>query len=99
MDKTVGMVGLGIMGSAIACNLVDRGWRVIGFDIDAARRAELALANVTIVDNVGEVARDAPIIMTSLPSPAAVEAVAQASNRQFRSVPADCGRTLYARHR
>src|SRR6266852_4567225 len=78
MDKTVGMVGLGIMGSAIARNLVDSGWRVIGFDIDAARRAELALANVTIVDNVGEVARDAPVIMTSLPSPAAVEAVAQA---------------------
>ena len=78
MDKTVGMVGLGIMGSAIARNLVDRGWRVIGFDIDAARRAELALANVTIVDDVGEVAREAPVIMTSLPSPAAVEAVAQA---------------------
>jgi 3-hydroxyisobutyrate dehydrogenase/glyoxylate/succinic semialdehyde reductase len=78
MDKTVGMVGLGIMGSAIARNLVDRGWRVIGFDIDAARRAELALANVTIVDDVGEVVRDAPVIMTSLPSPAAVETVAQA---------------------
>ena len=78
MDKTVGMVGLGIMGSAIARNLVDRGWRVIGFDIDAARRAELTLANVTIVANVGEVAHHAPIIMTSLPSPATVEAVAQA---------------------
>jgi L-threonate 2-dehydrogenase len=78
MDKTVGIVGLGIMGGAIARNLVDRGWRVIGFDTDAARRAELAQANVTIVDNVGQVAREAPIIMTSLPSPAAVEEVAQA---------------------
>jgi putative dehydrogenase len=78
MDKTVGIVGLGIMGSAIARNLVDRGWRVIGFDIDAARRAELALAGVTIVDNVGQVAGGAPIIMTSLPSPAAVEEVAKA---------------------
>jgi putative dehydrogenase len=77
MDKTVGIVGLGIMGSAIARNLVDRGWRVIGFDIDATRRAELALAKVTIAENVGQVARDAPIIMTSLPSPAAVEDVAQ----------------------
>ena len=28
MDKTVGIVGLGIMGGAIARNLVDRGWRV-----------------------------------------------------------------------
>src|SRR5450631_1963073 len=77
MNKIVGIVGLGIMGSAIARNLVDRGWRVIGFDIDAARRAELALANVTIADNVGQVARDAPIIMTSLPGPVAVEDVAQ----------------------
>jgi putative dehydrogenase len=65
------------MGGAIARNLVDRGWRVIGFDIDAARRAELASANVTIAGDVGEVARDAPIIMTSLPSPAAAEDVAR----------------------
>jgi L-threonate 2-dehydrogenase len=78
MDKTVGIVGLGIMGGAIARNLVDRGWRVIGFDTDAARRAELAQANVAIVDSAGQVARAAPIIMTSLPSPAAVEDVAQA---------------------
>ena len=78
MDKTVGIVGLGIMGGAIARNLLERGWRVIGYDIDAARRAELAQAGVTIAGDVGQVARDAPIIMTSLPSPAAVEEVAQA---------------------
>ncbi len=77
MDKTVGMIGLGIMGGAIARNLVERGWRVIGFDIDAARRAELALANVTIASDVGQVARDASIIMTSLPSPAAAGHVAR----------------------
>jgi putative dehydrogenase len=77
MDRTVGIVGLGIMGGAIARNLVDRGWRVIGFDIDAARRAELALANVAIAGDVGEVARDAPIIMTSLPGPAAADNVAR----------------------
>ena len=37
MDKTVGMIGLGIMGGAISRNLVERGWRVIGFDTDAAQ--------------------------------------------------------------
>jgi L-threonate 2-dehydrogenase len=78
MERIVGMIGLGIMGGAIARNLVERGWRVIGFDTDAARCAELALANVTIADDAGRVARDAPIIMTSLPNPAAVEDVAQA---------------------
>jgi 3-hydroxyisobutyrate dehydrogenase/glyoxylate/succinic semialdehyde reductase len=50
---------------------------VFGFDIDAARCTELALANVTITDSAGEVARHAPVIMTSLPTPAAVENVAQ----------------------
>lgn len=78
MDKTVGLVGLGIMGSAIARNLVERGWRVIGFDIDAARRAELSRDGVDIVQNVAEVARGAPLIMTSLPTPAAVADVARA---------------------
>jgi 3-hydroxyisobutyrate dehydrogenase/glyoxylate/succinic semialdehyde reductase len=78
MDKTVGIVGLGIMGSAIARNLVDRGWRVIGFDIDAERRAELSLADVNIAEDVPQVARKAPVIMTSLPTPAAVEEVARA---------------------
>ena len=78
MDKTAGIVGLGIMGGAIARNLVERGWRVIGFDVDAGRRAELASAGVAIAGDVGELTRRTPIIMTSLPSPAAVEAVAQA---------------------
>jgi 3-hydroxyisobutyrate dehydrogenase-like beta-hydroxyacid dehydrogenase len=78
MEKTVGLVGLGIMGSAIARNLVSRGWRVIGFDIDAARRAELSRDNVDIADNATQVARDAPVIMTSLPNAAAVADVARA---------------------
>jgi 3-hydroxyisobutyrate dehydrogenase/glyoxylate/succinic semialdehyde reductase len=78
MDKTVGIVGLGIMGGAIARNLVDRGWRVIGFDTDAARRNELAAAKIIIAGSVEQVTRDAPVIMTSLPTPAAVESVAKA---------------------
>jgi putative dehydrogenase len=77
MDKTVGIVGLGIMGGAIARNLVDRGWRVIGYDIDPARRDELARANVMIAGNAGQVASDAPIILTSLPSATAVDQAAR----------------------
>jgi 3-hydroxyisobutyrate dehydrogenase-like beta-hydroxyacid dehydrogenase len=78
MDKTVGIVGLGIMGGAIARNLIERTWHVIGFDIDAVKSAELAAADVEIADSVELLTRDAPIIMTSLPTPAAVESVAKA---------------------
>jgi putative dehydrogenase len=85
MNKIVGIIGLGIMGGAIARNLVDRGWRVIGFDIDATRRAELGLAGVTIPADVGQVVRDAPVIMTSLPTPEAAADVAQTITKSGQS--------------
>jgi 3-hydroxyisobutyrate dehydrogenase/glyoxylate/succinic semialdehyde reductase len=78
MDKIVGVVGLGIMGGAIARNLLERGWHVIGFDVDLARRSELAQANVAIAADVAQLTRDAPVIMTSLPTPKAVQDVALA---------------------
>jgi 3-hydroxyisobutyrate dehydrogenase/glyoxylate/succinic semialdehyde reductase len=78
MDKIVGIVGLGIMGGAIARNLIDRGWHVVGFDIDPARCATLAQADVAIASDIAQLTRQAPVIMTSLPSPAAVEEVAHA---------------------
>ena len=70
--RSVGIVGLGIMGGAIARNLVDAGWRVVGYDIDAARCAEAAAAGVDVVDNAATVAERTPTIMTSLPSPYAL---------------------------
>ena len=39
---TVGVIGLGIMGGAFAKNLARAGWRVVGYDISAARRREAA---------------------------------------------------------
>jgi len=66
------------MGGAIARNLIDRGWRVIGFDVDSDRLTELGQDGVTIADDVAGVAREARIIMTSLPTPEAVEGVAYA---------------------
>ena len=76
MTRTVGIIGLGIMGGAIARNLVERGWAVVGFDTEPARRSELALAGVTIVDGASAVASRAPVIMTSLPNADAAHAVA-----------------------
>jgi 3-hydroxyisobutyrate dehydrogenase-like beta-hydroxyacid dehydrogenase len=75
-DRTVGIIGLGIMGGAIARNLVERGWTVVGFDTEPARRSELALAGVTIVDGTSAVAARASTIMTSLPNAGAAHGVA-----------------------
>ena len=68
----VGVVGLGIMGGAFAENLLAAGWRVIGYDIALARRRALARKGVEIAADAGEVARQAPTIILSLPKPAAL---------------------------
>ena len=74
----VGVIGLGIMGGAFARNLRKSGWRVIGYDIDAKRRRVLGKAGVEIAAGAGELARAAPVIITSLPSPQALAATVAA---------------------
>src|SRR4051812_9415255 len=78
MKGTVGLVGLGIMGGAIARNLAVAGWEVLGFDLSAERRDEAAGNGVKLAADVADLARRAPVIITSLPSPEAVVETAKA---------------------
>jgi putative dehydrogenase len=66
---TVGVIGLGIMGGAFAKNLSQAGWRVIGYDISAARRREAQRAGVEIARDAASVAAAVPTVLTSLPKP------------------------------
>jgi 3-hydroxyisobutyrate dehydrogenase-like beta-hydroxyacid dehydrogenase len=78
MADVVGVVGLGIMGGAMARNLVTSGWKVFGYDTDTTRRAELEADGITLCDSVAALAAETPFIMTSLPSVKAVQATALA---------------------
>jgi putative dehydrogenase len=69
---SVGVIGLGIMGGAFAKNLARAGWRVVGYDISAARRREAARAGVKIASSATGVAEQASVILTSLPKPQAL---------------------------
>ena len=75
--NTVGMVGLGIMGSAMSANLVKSGFKVVGYDPLAAQRAALKRAGGKPVTSVGSAARGAQMLITSLPSADALAAVAK----------------------
>jgi L-threonate 2-dehydrogenase len=77
-SKTIGVIGLGIMGGSFSRNLVKSGWRVVGFDVDAGKRKELARAGVEIARDAQAVAAAAPIVITSLPKPEALIATAKA---------------------
>ena len=72
---TVGVVGLGHMGGALATNLVERGFSIVAHD---ARGASLAPAGVTFVDDVDEVVARAPVVVFSLPDGPASASVARA---------------------
>lgn len=75
MDKSIGIVGLGIMGGAMARNLMQGGWRVLGYDVDPGRAAALGVEGCA---SVGALAQAVPVILTSLPSAKAVQATASA---------------------
>src|ERR1700680_1032941 len=78
MARAVGVVGLGIMGGAFAQNLAKAGWRVIGFDINPARCRAMRRAGIEIAPDAKMLARRAPTIITSLPTPAALDVTAKA---------------------
>ncbi|MDH3287125.1 MAG: NAD(P)-dependent oxidoreductase [Betaproteobacteria bacterium] len=68
----VGVVGLGIMGGAFARHLLAAGHPVTGYDVAAARRRELAGRGGRAARSCADVAKSTRIIITSLPSPAAM---------------------------
>ena len=75
--EAIGVIGLGTMGSAMAANLVQAGFRVHGFDVLAAQREELKKAGGMPATSTAAVAQLAEVLVTSLPSAEALHAVAE----------------------
>ena len=73
--RSVGMLGLGIMGSAMAANLMKAGFRVVGYDPVAACRRRHRKAGGIVAPDIETVARSASILITSLPSAAALSSI------------------------
>ena len=71
----VGMIGLGIMGSAMSANLVKAGFKVFGYDPVAKACARLKKAGGHPCPSTTEVARQSQFIVLSLPSEAVLDQV------------------------
>jgi len=78
LTHTVGMVGLGIMGGAMARNMVAGGISVTGFDLDAAATHAARANGVRIARSVEALAAEVSDIIVCLPSAKAVLATAEA---------------------
>jgi 3-hydroxyisobutyrate dehydrogenase-like beta-hydroxyacid dehydrogenase len=74
--ERVGVAGLGIMGSAMAANLVQAGFQVRGYDPVATQRKLLKSIGGEAMSSAGATAVDAQLVITSLPSASALAGVA-----------------------
>ena len=68
MSDRIGIIGLGLMGSAFSHHLLQSGFKVQGFDIDEKRGRELHERGGTPVESPAAAASGARFVLTSLPN-------------------------------
>src|ERR1700687_4334816 len=73
MKCTIGVIGLGIMGSAMAEALLDNDYEVVGYDVVPAARQRLNKAGGKAVGSSAAVAESADVVITALATVAALD--------------------------
>ena len=71
----VAVLGIGIMGSAMARNLVSAGLRTTVWDRSPAATAPLSAAGALVAASPAEAVRDAQVVITMLPTADVVSSV------------------------
>jgi len=79
VSTPVGLIGLGLVGSALAERLLAAGQRVVGWDIDPGRVAALGTSGGDVAGNVQEVFSSCRRVLLSLPSHREVAGVIHAA--------------------
>ena len=67
MSEPVGLIGLGLLGSAMCDRLIAAGFELVGFDVDAARRDRFAKVGGIVAPRAASVAVKCRRILLSLP--------------------------------
>lgn len=86
MSQTVGLIGLGLMGTGFTTRLVATGHKVVGFDLDETRRKEAQSRGVEVAESASAVAAQSNILAICVTTTAAVAAVVEelASSGQIK---------------
>ncbi|MBM2811386.1 MAG: 2-hydroxy-3-oxopropionate reductase [Chloroflexi bacterium] len=73
--KKTGYVGIGLIGSAIAANVIKGGFDLMVYDLDQARLREFAALGAKVAASLAEIAGHSEVVEISVPEDAGVEAV------------------------
>jgi 2-hydroxy-3-oxopropionate reductase len=68
--RTIGFIGVGVMGNPIAKHLISRGHEVVVYDRIEAAISRLVAEGAKPAPSIVDVANRAPVVFSSLPSPA-----------------------------
>jgi 3-hydroxyisobutyrate dehydrogenase-like beta-hydroxyacid dehydrogenase len=87
--RRIGIVGVGLLGSAVASRLLAGGFQVTGHDTRREQVAALEPRGLIAAASPAEAGANADAIFTILPTPAVVEAVWFGPQGLFETAPAD----------
>lgn len=80
----VGFIGLGNMGFPMAVNLVNKGHKVYGFDVDASKSKVAEEKGMIFRQDIKEISKEADIFVLSLPNTQhSVEVCESANGRRY----------------
>lgn len=87
--QTIAFIGLGHMGGPMSHRLAAAGLDLVVFDLDPARAAPALEHGARLAGSAAEAARQAGVLITMLPTPAAVEDVMLGAGGVLSALPAE----------
>jgi 3-hydroxyisobutyrate dehydrogenase len=85
--RRIGFVGLGHMGGPMSRRLAEAGLDLVVYDLDPARAAPALAHGARLASSAAAAAEGVDVLVTMLPTPAAVEEVMLGSGDVLRSLP------------
>ena len=67
-ENNVGIIGLGVLGSAIAINFINKNISINGYDIDQKAFEKLSNNKINVYNSIHKISNECNFIITSLPS-------------------------------
>lgn len=74
-NETVGLIGLGNIGGGMCQRMLEKGIKVVGFDVSSGAAKTAAGYGAAVAPNLAVVVENALVIVSSLPNPAIVREV------------------------
>ena len=88
--KRIGIIGVGLLGSAVASRLLEGGFEVTGYDTRREQVKALEAKGLKAASNLAEAAADADAVFTILPSLESVETTMIGTGGLIEIAPPNC---------